>query len=424
MSSPFQKIQIVKLFASSEYKMRNRAYKSIIRILKFDFGVEKKQLTTNDILAIWKGLYVWLWMQDKPILHEEVVDKICSLLAQVAAEKVGMEFIRGFFITMTREWSKIDVHRLDKFYMLVRQFFAASLRWMDQRSWANLDEFVAILQGSLFCPPVCKGSLGGGGGIGLRMHFADIALDELTKANVPSSATTPLVTELILSQRVVHYQQAYLRRVRQRVIDRLQSMNECGQIQIDLSRISTSLLEAASSEDCVMRSGMRKSFYGLAKQWFRHDRSPLESTVAQVTISATEDVPTTVEAETVLMEVDMETAAETVLPELSTPSTVVLDTEKSQSPPEVVNSSPMASVTKSAAAPTPKRPRKKERVSQSMKSPDNAAVMASPGSHSDDQRRVTFGKKYTKKFSKGTASVTVSQGTVRQQNVRSILKHK
>lgn len=137
MSSPFQKIKIVKLFASSEYRIRNKAYKSVGKLLKFEFGLEKsisfadnhrpisltplrplEQLSEKEILAIWKGLFVWLWMQDKPILHEEVVDKICKLIPEISSDKVVLEFTKAFFITMNREWRKIDVHRLDKFYMV------------------------------------------------------------------------------------------------------------------------------------------------------------------------------------------------------------------------------------------------------------------------------------------------------------------
>lgn len=61
-----------------------------------------------------------------------------------------------------------------------------------------IDEFLALLHDELLAPA------DNGGGVGLRMHFADIVLDELVRVGVTEDAGTRFVTAVLLSQRFVH----------------------------------------------------------------------------------------------------------------------------------------------------------------------------------------------------------------------------
>lgn len=49
--------------------------------------------------------------------------------------QVGWLFYTTFVRTMRREWLGIDRLRLDKFMMLIRKFFAASLRQLQAHDW-------------------------------------------------------------------------------------------------------------------------------------------------------------------------------------------------------------------------------------------------------------------------------------------------
>lgn len=49
-------------------------------------------------------------------------------------------YFSAFVVTMKREWPGIDQHRMDKYMMLVRKFYAASLELFDQSHWYVQDE--------------------------------------------------------------------------------------------------------------------------------------------------------------------------------------------------------------------------------------------------------------------------------------------
>lgn len=51
------------------------------------------------------------------------------------AEQVGWLFYTSFVRTMRREWLGIDRLRLDKFMVLIRKFFAATLRQLQAHDW-------------------------------------------------------------------------------------------------------------------------------------------------------------------------------------------------------------------------------------------------------------------------------------------------
>lgn len=48
---------------------------------------------------------------------------------------VGRLYFKVFVQTMRREWFGIDRHRMDKFMMLVRKFYAEHLRSLQSTSW-------------------------------------------------------------------------------------------------------------------------------------------------------------------------------------------------------------------------------------------------------------------------------------------------
>lgn len=48
---------------------------------------------------------------------------------------VGQSYFKAFVKTMRREWFGIDRHRLDKFMMLIRKFYAQHLRFLQDQTW-------------------------------------------------------------------------------------------------------------------------------------------------------------------------------------------------------------------------------------------------------------------------------------------------
>ena len=72
----------------------------------------------TELLKIWKGLHYCMWMQDKPLIQEELSDNIANLIHSFNNAHTAMLFITTFYKTECREWTSIDKWRMDKFLMV------------------------------------------------------------------------------------------------------------------------------------------------------------------------------------------------------------------------------------------------------------------------------------------------------------------
>jgi ribosomal RNA-processing protein 1 len=96
-------------------------------------------LSPLDVLKLWKGLFYALWMCDRPLPQQALAQDLADLIYVLPDRPDGQEevvvvaWLRGFWATMAREWTGIDVLRLDKFLLLVRRVLGASLAWMKVR---------------------------------------------------------------------------------------------------------------------------------------------------------------------------------------------------------------------------------------------------------------------------------------------------
>ncbi|XP_076975148.1 ribosomal RNA processing protein 1 homolog A isoform X3 [Tamandua tetradactyla] len=61
-----------------------------------------------------------MWMQDKPLLQEELGRTISQLIHAFQTTEAQHLFLQTFWQTMCREWMGIDRLRLDKFYMILK----------------------------------------------------------------------------------------------------------------------------------------------------------------------------------------------------------------------------------------------------------------------------------------------------------------
>lgn len=68
-------------------------------------------------------------MCDRPIPQQNLCNELADLIYILPREAV-VPWLRGFWSTMSREWTGIDVLRMEKFLLLVRRVVGASFRWM------------------------------------------------------------------------------------------------------------------------------------------------------------------------------------------------------------------------------------------------------------------------------------------------------
>lgn len=125
-------------------------------------------------MRIWKGLYVSMWMSDKPLPQEQLAENIGSLVHAFERPTVAIEFVGAFLQTMAAEWFGIDQWRIDKFMMLVRRVIRQMLVLLDQNGWPVelLEKLNAELSSTVLRSSCC---------VGFFMHVTELWLEEVAK---------------------------------------------------------------------------------------------------------------------------------------------------------------------------------------------------------------------------------------------------
>ncbi|NWV30063.1 RRP1B protein, partial [Origma solitaria] len=130
----------------------------------------------EELLKIWKGLFYCMWMQDKPLLQEELAANISQLIHVFQNTEARHLYIQTFWQTMNREWNGIDNLRLDKYYMLMRLILRQSFEVLKRSEWDEglLEPLLQLLMKEVMDPDSNSPT-------GIKFHFIDIYLDELAK---------------------------------------------------------------------------------------------------------------------------------------------------------------------------------------------------------------------------------------------------
>ncbi|NXI37826.1 RRP1B protein, partial [Galbula dea] len=169
-------VQFAQRLAANEKRIRDRALKKLRGYISVRTQRPAGGFSKEELLKIWKGLFYCMWMQDKPLLQEELADNISQLIHVIQNTEARQLFIQTFWQTMNREWNGIDNLRLDKFYMLMRLVLRQSLEVLRRNEWDEslTEPFLQLLMkevmGSESSAPT-----------GIKYHFIDIYLDELAK---------------------------------------------------------------------------------------------------------------------------------------------------------------------------------------------------------------------------------------------------
>ncbi|KAL8582640.1 hypothetical protein ACOMHN_028705 [Nucella lapillus] len=161
--------------AANEQTRRDRAIKKLRKYI----GAKTAKaggFSEEELLQLWKGLHYCFWMQDKPLLQEELSTKLCSLLKAFPDTGSSLEFAAVFFTTQAKEWGRLDQWRMNKFMMLIRDFLNATLEVVRHGQWKESGvQTLSALIGEVM--DAGKEDLPDG----FRMHLADILLEEMEK---------------------------------------------------------------------------------------------------------------------------------------------------------------------------------------------------------------------------------------------------
>lgn len=152
-------LAFLKQLVSSEQETRDQGLSACL-----DWLVDEQNFGSNeqDLLKIWKALYLSLWVQDKPILQQAFSDQLVASLLSCPKAEFAFANLRAFWITIIREWPLIDKHRLDKYYYLLKAVLLASFNLLDNNGWKTdyCQSFSSILFDLIFDVPMERSSDG------------------------------------------------------------------------------------------------------------------------------------------------------------------------------------------------------------------------------------------------------------------------
>ncbi|RYO96353.1 hypothetical protein DL764_007489 [Monosporascus ibericus] len=177
--------------ATSDEQNRKTRTQALSTLRTFLSSSSARPRTHLDNLKLWKGLFYSLWMCDRPVPQQNLCAELASLQSSLPPSPSGEEeqavtqWLAAFWQTVAREWTGIDVLRLEKFLLLVRRVFGASVAWARDAGAGVKGERGrrqdALL--SLFAqwPLETSGDLSKMP-VGLRLHVLDIWVDEVERA--------------------------------------------------------------------------------------------------------------------------------------------------------------------------------------------------------------------------------------------------
>ncbi|XP_036422143.1 microtubule-associated protein futsch-like isoform X2 [Colossoma macropomum] len=142
---------LAQRLAANEKSVRTKALKTLRKYINLRSQREGGGFTCEDLMKIWKGLFYCLWMQDKPLLQEELSDRISGLIHCFHTADNQLLYFETFLQTLKREWNGIDRLRMDKFYQLVRFVFRQAFEVLKRREWDTsvVNQFLEVFTAQL-----------------------------------------------------------------------------------------------------------------------------------------------------------------------------------------------------------------------------------------------------------------------------------
>ncbi|KAG2227293.1 hypothetical protein INT45_004248 [Circinella minor] len=160
-----------KHLAANEKKTRDKAVSSLRRYIS-----NGPELSRLDLLKLWKGLFYCFWMSDKPLIQQDLSEKLGSLVLDMPADN-AVPFLDAFWEIHCSEWHGLDRIRLDKYYMLLRRVIFYSFLFLANHDWndVRVKEYTTMLLNGPLHPTDPKKP------DSIRYHIFEVYFEELDK---------------------------------------------------------------------------------------------------------------------------------------------------------------------------------------------------------------------------------------------------
>jgi ribosomal RNA-processing protein 1 len=186
-------LQFARRLADNDLALRSETLRSLESYL----GARGAALTHVEHAKIWKGLFYCVWLSDGMLAQQQLARDLAALVHCFrdadADGAAAMAFVRAFCDTLQREWTLLDVHRVDKYYYLLRHVLREALRFVARRRWSAA--LCAALRDMLLSSALSLSGIHYAGlSLAIARHFCpslhDVARDEATD---PGAALAGLV---------------------------------------------------------------------------------------------------------------------------------------------------------------------------------------------------------------------------------------
>ncbi|KAL4458010.1 hypothetical protein ABPG75_012875 [Micractinium tetrahymenae] len=234
-----------------------------------DFLSRRSSLEELEMLRLWKGIFYCFWHSDKQPVQAALAERLSEIMTQLP-EEVGWLFYATFVHTMRREWLGIDHLRLDKFMMLIRKFFAATLRQLQAHDWQarRVQRLADFWLGEILVPSDTLAAAG------VAFHLADLLLPELAKCvaeggggAAPDDATLRALLEPFCRALAAAATPAMIHRLRQGVfdplVDEVRQPGEAAALRsLDAAALASHLFDLGAQADTKARN--REALYAVS----------------------------------------------------------------------------------------------------------------------------------------------------------------
>lgn len=228
-----------------------------------------------EMLKLWKGLYYAMWLCDKAPVQAQLAEFLSQLTHGFQKNTITFLYLRAFFRTVVREWTVLDYHRVNKFYVLIRLVVREYFELLKKKNWNSkmVESFLTVMVEELLTKTPN----------GPRFHMVDLFLDELAVVSegsltlsqfleilspffsLLSTATDPALHERITNNIFNKYLKKYCVEVGKSALNEEGSEVPIYFSAIDTKQIQKRVFEIASSEDILPMN--RKKVYSLHQEF-------------------------------------------------------------------------------------------------------------------------------------------------------------
>ncbi|KAH8047112.1 hypothetical protein JL722_13269 [Aureococcus anophagefferens] len=142
-----------RMVDSTEPATRKKAMNALSDFLRDD-------LEDLAMRKLWRSIFFAMWLADMAPVQTELAMNVGKTIHRFRDVAAARRWLAAFCGTVRGEWDRLDKYRVDKYYMLIRHVLRQGLA------------------------PASRAAVPAG----IKLHYADVVLDELFEASAPLAA--------------------------------------------------------------------------------------------------------------------------------------------------------------------------------------------------------------------------------------------